>query len=523
MIKQFLAQRAEYAAQLRRRLHTLNLLHWLATRFPSAYRVGTLAVALLGYAYLLFFPALSLLLARNLPYTLGHAGTVLAWLYAASEIFLFLVALFFSTSLWRVRFAPPFGTALGADEAPELFALLDELHERYASPPIHRVVITDKFGLSVVRNPRHGFALSFDNTLVLGWPLLESLSGLQVKALLAREFGRLAGRESRLTAWLARVRRSWLLLAHPAAEAPHAARLLLRLWASWYVPLYTRITVPIARWDELEADRYALDLLNDRDVAGTMTASLVAECFLRERFWPQLFAAALHRATPPFLPYARMAAALRESLDPADVRRWLTEAGTATPVRDAPLPGLRERLEAIGHIKVRTPPALAENSAEILLGTSAATIRRDLDRDWLKRNLPGWKRRHVQAQREREHMRALQNKAQRNALSTRETWEFAKLVERHLGASAAIPLYKEMLKRKADSAKVNFTIGRWLLAQGDMAGLDALQFAMHKDPRYRAAGRRLLSNFAPGQRDGASHTDTVVRIVPDNGNATAVA
>src|SRR5687768_14201978 len=114
---------------------------------PAGYKTRVFLMALLGNAYL----GVMLVLIAAL---LAAAAVSVLWLKAAGVKIAFVVGVFLwlvLKALW-VRLAPPQGTEVTAGEAPELFAMIEELRRKLRSPRFHHVLVTDDFNAAVVQD-----------------------------------------------------------------------------------------------------------------------------------------------------------------------------------------------------------------------------------------------------------------------------------------------------------------------------------------------------------------------------------
>ncbi|HEX6265439.1 MAG TPA: M48 family metallopeptidase, partial [Burkholderiales bacterium] len=143
---------------------------------PAGYRTRVLMMALLGNVYL---GAMLVLIAA----LLAAAVLSVVWLKAAGAKIAFIVGVFLwlvLKALW-VRLQPPEGTEVTAKEAPELFAMIEELRGKLRSPRFHHVLVTDDFNAGVVQAPRLGIFGWYRNYLLIGLPLAKALTVEQFK------------------------------------------------------------------------------------------------------------------------------------------------------------------------------------------------------------------------------------------------------------------------------------------------------------------------------------------------------
>jgi Zn-dependent protease with chaperone function len=175
---------------------------------PAAYRVRVILLALTGYGYVLLVltvaGGLFIGSIATLPY-LKAAAVKLALVFGG---FFWLVA----SAMW-VRLDPPQGRRVTRHDAPELFNMIDSLRRSLRAPRFHDVLITEDFNAAVVQIPKLGLLGWYRNALLIGLPLMKALTREQLAAVLAHEFGHLAGGHGRLGNWVYRLRFGWMRLA----------------------------------------------------------------------------------------------------------------------------------------------------------------------------------------------------------------------------------------------------------------------------------------------------------------------
>lgn len=472
-------------------------LHTLARRWPRLYLVVAALLAGLGYLYLALFPALSVLLLLDLPDTLTTATGPAEWAMAGAELGVAALAGLIIYHLARIRLSPPGSHLVQADDAPALFQVIEELRVSYRSPAIHRVCLTSRLGIETVRTPHGGFPLKYTNTLLIGLPVMQSLSPAQFKIALAGKIAQLSFTHNWLTGRIHYLRQVWTQYCAVSMAGRTPGHLALRAFFSWYAPLFSFVSIPTVRMDECEADNYCLDLFNDQDVLETIFAMEIHKRFLEERFWP-----AIHNMQQgekfSYTPYAGMEKAFCQGMRDADAQRWLSDAYAEHPYTKRTLPPLRERMDAMGHSKYWVPPANRKNAARhFFTGTSLSDAMERMDREWLKKPVAPQKIHHESSQLEqdRQRLKLLHQKARHTPLNSRETLEYAILAAKCLERRGARALHKMLLAKNSRDAKLNFVVGRFLLSCKDPDGLRALKTAMELDKRCAEPGSRLIAQF----------------------------
>ena len=340
----------------------------LAGRHPRLYQALVLVLGLCGYLFVLLFPALLLSMPVALFYAFKPLMSSYDWFLVTVELLLLLLGAVMSYVIFNTRFSLPSGLELQAREFPRLFELLGELGEEFGRPRIDRVVLRDRFDVRLVKTPRNGFAFAATHTLVIGLPVLLTMSPLDVHVLLARRMGQLAGQGSPLNSWLYFLRDMWAqYLGECSARGRRRVRPVCGFF-QFYVPLYRAFSVPLARSSELDADRYALQAMNDRDTARAITCQALTDAYLASTFWPAVIQNAKQSAKADGLPHAQMARLFAAGLPQEVLNATLQRVERRRPNARSTMPGLNERLDHIGYRKALLPKALSVSAARFYLG-----------------------------------------------------------------------------------------------------------------------------------------------------------
>lgn len=361
----------------------VRLLEPLATRQPAIYLGLVTLFALLGYLLLLLFPLIALFILFDLP---DQVRAISQWqdgLWLAVNLGVLLLAGLASVPLFRNRFAPPQGLVMDSNNAPKLWQQVEELRQEFHNPVVDSVILREGFGIDVIRTPRFGLPALYHNTLVIGLDTLLALPPEQFKSLLARRIGQLSGIHHRYLNWLATLRDIWPRYARAFKRQPGMLSRPLQWVFGIYASLYTGLTFYVARQNELEADRYALDIANDEEMARLFSQLIVTGNFLNTKFWPKVNQLA-HRGKVEHLPYASLTRVLQRGLNREEMQSWIKHAFDTVSDHHHCAPLLRQRLENIGHDKPASPRPLQETAADHYIGTTVIQkITDKFDQRWL--------------------------------------------------------------------------------------------------------------------------------------------
>ncbi|NTV95464.1 MAG: M48 family metalloprotease [Thiobacillus sp.] len=438
---------------------------------PAAYRRRIVLLAVLGYGVL--FGVLFLLLALIAGGVWAAlASTALLILLVKNKLVFVLGYLLYAIAraLW-VRVEPPEGHALDLRRFPALAEVLADLRRQLATPPIHRVLLSEEFNASISQTPRLGVFGWYRNTLTLGLPLLLAMSPDQAKAVVAHELGHLSGNHGRFASWVYRVRKTWERVMEAFDRSGNWGGRLLARFFDWYAPHFNAYSFALARANEYEADALSARLTSPRDAAAALVTSHVGADRLARDYWQPFLMRADTVARPEGEPYRGLARFLDT---PAEVactgldRALAVETGYADTH-----PALADRLRALD-AEAPVPAPVSLSAARAWLGEGYEAVLADFDRTWLERNADGWEAHHREIAELRARLAELEAKPA-DALVPEDLWNRAAWSER-LGLDA-LAHYLAYAATYPDDLDAEFAIGRLLLERNDPAGQAHLERA----------------------------------------------
>jgi Zn-dependent protease with chaperone function len=363
-------------------------------------------------------------------------------------------------------------------EFPELFTLIDELSLKLKAPKIHHVVINYDHNAAIYQTPHLGWQEWHQNYLLLGLPLLQSLTLEQFTATLAHELGHLANNDSSFTGYIFRVRRMWEQLT---ADNNF---FVFQWFFRWYEPLIKAYSFVSVRDREYAADALAKQLTSPEIAASDLIQTYLYQYYLQEVFSRQLDLQAHKAELPPTDVVTQMLAALRQPLDLQTTQIWLgLILGQATDTDDTH-PCLSDRLAAVGYpIPTSwTPQPMLCTAAEHFFGDRLADLAAELDLQWYESRKTTWLRQYQQAQYQQEYLANLHHQAQTTPLSINEATIQASLTTELADELLALQLWQEILAREPNHARASFHVGKVLVNRGHLSGCVYLEQAIALDP-----------------------------------------
>jgi len=460
---------------------------------PRLYNCRIIGLVALAYAYLVLvlFGSLALCLAMiaMVIYVPAAIKFAIVGLVAFGGIFQAVLR-----GLW-VKLEPPKGLPVTREEAPKLFALLDELRAALDCKPFHKVLIIGDLNAGVVQVPRLGIFGWHRNYLVLGLPLMQSLAPDEFKAVLAHEFAHSSRGHGRFGNWLYRVRRTWAQIFEQMAKQRTRFGGVLFKFLNWFWPVFNGHAFVLARANEYEADACSVRLAGADAAVSALIRSRVDGALLGEKFWPGIFSNANQEKEPP----ADVLLALNQTLKngPAadDAARWLRQAFLIETNNADTHPCLKDRLRAIGRLPAEIPslppPKPPQTATDFFLGARAEIIARQMSEEWRKFIAPKWAAQYEHAKKIANELAGLE-KPSDAPRSAAQIWEKAqKLVELH-GDAAAVPALEQVIALEPGHAAANFILGRYHLQKDDPRGVAFVETAITSDPALTPNGCNLL-------------------------------
>lgn len=352
-------------------------------RLPVYYFILCILAALIGYYFILCFPILFAI-------SLYEASVVLpiypmTYSFTTTLLWISLSLLFAHISLNTVTidFASLPGLQLKRTGPGRLNQLLDALGVHYRRPRICHIVITDHFELKILKAPRYGIPILCDNILVIGLPLILTLSPGQFKCLLTREIIQHSKNRRKIASWLNQLREIWERYRSVLKSKTGIGHQLLYGFFTLYSPLYKAVSLPARINDELHADRNTLDLINSDELLSAFYAKQIAEHYFTNRFWPEV-----QRAGGGIRPFSRLQLAAKNALSRSNSEAWLQSQHFETAANDGLYPTLQQRMDNLGLTTVKLPPDLQQSAAEYYFQHQLGKIIYLSDNNWQQKQQP---------------------------------------------------------------------------------------------------------------------------------------
>jgi Zn-dependent protease with chaperone function len=457
----------------------------ISRRHPRRYIARTVALLALAYGYLgmVLAGSVALIIGTIFMVVVAHNAAVIKLalfiLVAAGGIVWAVLR-----GLW-VRLDPPEGQPVTRDQAPKLFALLDELRGALECSPFHHVLLVGELNAAVVQIPRLGVFGWHRNYLLLGLPLMHSLGPDEFKAVLAHEFAHSSRGHGRFGNWLYRLRRSWERIFEQMARQGTRGGFVLARFLEWFWPLFNAHAFVLARANEYEADACSAQLAGADAAARALMRLPVDAWLIDEKFWPEIWSLAKTEKSPPSNVMLALADTLRKGAPDADAALSLRQAFLLETTNGDTHPCLKDRLRAIGRLPAilddggfpLPPPPPWQSATEALLGQHAETAARLISEAWREAISSHWAEQHGQTQLLSAELAKLDQPAS-TPRSVDELWAKASTLLGLNDAASAAPVLDEVLARNPKHVAANFARGRLWLEQEDPRGIACIESAL---------------------------------------------
>ncbi|MCB1938917.1 MAG: M48 family metallopeptidase [Rhodocyclaceae bacterium] len=325
----------------------------------------------------------------------GEGLTVAAALQCIGAVLLAVQAARIGSWLW-VPPPPAEGVPLARTQAPALYRMADRLAVRSRAPRVDAIRISPDINAAIHQRPRWACCGPIHTTLIIGLPLVHSVSPRQLAAIVAHEMAHLARQRSGLGAWGAHLRAWWHRACERiAADNSVVARVLQGSFEAW-AERDLLDAVRLNHFEEYEADRAAAAIVGVDLLGETLVEVAMKAKFIESDYWDKVMAQAAHQPRPTIRPFRDMGmgvAAGFHDLRRSGVLRSVVLSETGQQMH----PTLADRLRALGVVPgVRRAGRDAEvtpcSAATRFLNPALPGLAGWFDRRWWKTTRSAWRR-----------------------------------------------------------------------------------------------------------------------------------
>ena len=479
---------------------------------PNSYDRKVLLLGVSAYIYMLLVLCIYTGLSVAIMYFLAthHAG------YLGIKIAMFLIIpLCVIFKSFDLKLPPPPGIELNRKQAPELFALVDEL-STFCKTPVHHVYINDQVNASVSQRPLFGFLGVHRNYLNIGLPLMLLQRPERIKAVIAHELGHLSSNHNKRGAWVYKLNMRWANIIDNLEG--QLISIPLTFYYYWATSRFSALTLSLCRRQELEADLTSAQIAGVHNTVNALL-SLPIALTISKHFWNTILD---KRKTSPDTPkdvYHRLANMIGKlDLD-------MIPEGKERSLRSEILTTMKEMLDDPGSVYETHPPLKArtnnglfetdlelteeglptgdrlrilfkpftkeESAAGVYLKSILDHLLTELSNDWFKSENEAWTTSYNYFQAQMVHLQEIEmaiasqpigeNLKGRHDSVIDLLHQKAALVAEIHNFKRALPIYEQILRHDEADAVANYNIGIFKLDEKDDSGISHLEkAAAHK-------------------------------------------
>jgi Zn-dependent protease with chaperone function len=251
---------------------------------------------------------------------------------------------FVAVRLFSVLFVPlpsPVGVRLSPEDACDLHRLVEGIGWVLEAGRVDHIWVTQETNAAILQRPCLGVFGRIETHLLVGLPLMHSLTCPQLMAVLAHELAHLTAQRKGAGKYGALLR-AWLLRA---LDRIGDVLPTIGAQADWWLGRFYSNMVRLTRIEEFEADAQATKVVNADLLGETMIEVSLKEQFLSRDYWPRVLAQSSVRAKPLVRPFRDLclgmtAGFLRHAAMDDDVM-------SSKPSTQSMHPTIRERLSAL--------------------------------------------------------------------------------------------------------------------------------------------------------------------------------
>lgn len=469
------------------------------------YRLQVALFAILGYSYLfiiiifLFSP----LVLSTVIYSFNPNKNIWGWLciiMMCLPIFPFILSTLVSFRVLFKNGLPPVGIYLNRTEFTKLFNLIDELTAKLKVPKLKYVLLTEDLNASVIQISKLGIFGWHENYLILGIPLMATLSYDEFRSVLAHEIGHLSGNHSRFNGWIFRLRETLAqMLEYMQRVNEGHPSIFVTPFVKWYIPFFDAYSFVLARTNEYDADKFALRIAGAENCALSLIKIELVNGFIKNKFWNHIYQQIEYQPKPPADAYTQLLKALSEPNTFKSNYDFLKKALARKTNNLDTHPCLTQSLKNLGYKSF--PKSLLDkcissqrSAAELLLGKKLPELVLNLDRRWQQQVEAFWWQRYAVTQEILQEIKVLSESACKT-LNIEDDWKLACLyLEINRKELLLKQLYK-IIERKPDYVDAHYLLGQFLLKEGNIEGVKHLEKALSLNINLTDESLKLLYQF----------------------------
>jgi Zn-dependent protease with chaperone function len=377
-----------------------------------------------------------------------------------------------------LKFPKPEGVLINREEHEKLYRIIEEIRKVTDSPNIDFIILTTDFNAAIVERPSLGVLGFYKRYLLIGMPLIISLSEEELKAVIAHECGHLSRSHGKSNLRLHRAHSLWESIAREFDKEKSRGSFFVNWFITRYIPALNSVYFNMSKNNEYEADNISLKVVEKQTFANALAKTDLYSYYMDSKFWPRIGKLNDTEEKPIEDVYFRMEEETYKVSSDELVNRSLEALMDYRSLPHSTHPSYIERVEAI---KAESPIIkMEENSAvRTIFGHDADKVLRDMCSYWCSCVQEGWTNYYREIGELKNKLDQLSDKQ----LTVDEAVERAYIIERLEGFEKALETFEQLKEEYKDELIVDYNIGRLMVYKGLKEGVEILEQVMEKDPQ----------------------------------------
>ncbi|WP_190401243.1 M48 family metalloprotease [Pseudanabaena sp. FACHB-1998] len=478
-------------------------LEQFARQHPNQYKFRVKLLANVGYAYVIFLIVFLIGLSISSTYfglffPLQSSSSSINIFYIGFAAIPFTFATIILMSL-KTYFSKPKGIEMNRSNAPKLFQFIDDLTSTLKAPKCDHLLLTAELNAGVVQLP--SFLMFQENYLLLGLPLMFTLSLEQFRAVVAHELGHLSNKHSKQRSQIYLIRQTWYQVWEKLQVTSKGSTFLINIFLNWYAPFLYAYSFVLARSDEYEADRYAVEITGTKNIAEALISLEINSRYLTNHFWKDLYKRSHQQNLTPNTVYTNLLNSLSTDFSIENKLKFLDLALDSNTNYTDTHPCLSERLTNIGYDPLDqgdliVPESSQTNAAQSLFFNSdLESYINHFNAQWQSKISVQWYAWYQESQELQMRIEHLERQTKNASLTIDKALELASLILDFKGKEEAISKFRVVLDIDPKNSEANYAIGNIFLEQGDEQGVSHMEIAMEEDYTKVVSGCEILRSF----------------------------
>jgi len=373
------------------------------------------------------------------------------------------------SALW-VSTASTDDIEISPEQAPALFAMIEDVRSKVAGPVVDHVFISADLNASITQ-PNKGLKFwQSENHLTLGLPLLNMLTAEETKAVIAHEFGHFCAGDGKLGNILYRAAETTERLQYQyETEGASLFEIPLSFFVQHFGDRFVDRIFPLIREQEYAADAMAAMATSPQALSSALIRLQLGANYMGRIYWPAVTKNMFMSDVPNVRPIEDNMSSLCNVTNCPEGTRWINAGLLEENDYEDTHPVLSKRLQALGVQPFY--PAHHNQPASQLLGHLYSDLSKQFDDDW-------------------------QSKVQRAhaaPLDLDDAIELAEISNKLFEPSVLYNNMNYLLAQHANASEVWLYAGSKLLRDGQPQCIDYLQHAANLNSKMLTVAHNMMA------------------------------